>query len=324
MTSGGETSRLSCTLHNFINGSELTTFAECFGFYKVLNGSNTSTDSGETNADTSAGYIEPFWLTSYPTGVNIQLISWSSSSEQYAGSFFAKPAAITRGALTHNLNSIENQCEVSLQGLYGSHKILMKAMNNNYRVVILWQNPQYADDNQILTIGEGTPTLFNGSSASITVRSDCRILDRMIPDICIQRTCNNILFDRRCGLSYENYAIVTTWGELSPSVQTQSYFATILSSDSLNTGYSDYWSNGQVIIGDWDTSRERRAITSSSNGTIMFSPSFDRTIGNNETVIITPGCTKNIEYCKSRFNNMNNFMGFPELPYKNPAIMGFL
>jgi len=49
-------------------------------------------------------------------------------------------------------------------------------------------------------------------------------------------------------------------------------------------------------------------------------PFDDEVVG--KQVIVYAGCDKTPQTCKNKFNNLQNFRGFPYIPVKNPVIWG--
>lgn len=292
-----------------VQRTDLSTYAECFGFFKAFGNSDD---------------LGPIWFTSYGEQVNLSIdIPFGASN--LGGSYTAYPAAITRGPITRTMDPRDTKVEVTLEGLAGSQQFLLKQVNNNYITVIVWQDLTDPTKNQVLIIGEGVPTTFDGNGVSLVIREDRRILDRLIPDVVYQKMCNNILFGRRCGLAWYDYSIQMQWGDLG-YVQQDDYWSGhthwVFTHSSIGAYGEGYFYLGSVVIGDWSTSRDRRTITWCLGDQIVISPAFERKIGNDENVIIAPGCSKSIETCISKFNNSSHFFGFPELPKKNPATQG--
>lgn len=288
--------------------TELSTMAECFGFFKAYD---------------AADDAEPLWLTSYGKEVG------GSMPDVYGfvnvgGDFVAKPAAITRGPITRTMDPRDTACEVTVEGLAGAHQILLKALNNNYICVIMLQDVSGCNTGQLLLIGEGVPTAYDGNGLSIVIREDRRILDRLLPDVVYQKMCNNVLFGRRCGLNYADYSVTLQWGDLAKPV-ISNYWAGHTHWEVHHPAIAAFGANyfwlGQIVVGDW-SSHERRLINWCEDDGIAFAPAFDRHIDDGESVIIAPGCDKSIDTCMGRFGNSMNFLGFPELPTKNPATQG--
>lgn len=289
-------------------GTELPGYTECYGFFKAYSSGDAS---------------PPIWLTPYHRPVNVEL-SGVYGFPSIGGSYVAMPAAITRGPITRTKDPRDTTCEITLDGLAGSHQFLLKAINNNYIVVVVMQKVDDCVPGMNLIIGEGVPTTYDGTGLSILVREDYRILDRLLPDVVYQRMCNNILFGRRCGLPWNLVCVTLPYAELTAYGSNYSWStptATILGHPVLESYRPYHFWLGQVVIGSWE-SRERRLINWCEGPAFAFSPPFERQIGPNENVIIAPGCDKTITTCRDVYGNQNNFFGFPELPIKNPATQG--
>jgi uncharacterized phage protein (TIGR02218 family) len=292
--------------------AKLSTYAEVFGFIKAQPIKPTTSGS-----DTAGIARNELWLTSYPEPVTLYYDNSSVDSDIYGAYRTAIPAPITRTAIQWTFDPRDTEVDITVQSVQGIAQQLLSSMNNNYRVVILLQSVETDISHDVLFKGQGVPTMFEGNGITIKARADAHILDLLVPDIVYQRQCNNILFDSRCGLTQTAWCSTVRYGDIDDV--TGGWYAAALA------GYDEnYFYLGQVVIGDWATSRERRLVTYSGSGTVMFSPVFERTIGPDEIVTFSPGCDKFHTTCKNKFSNNANFFGMPDMPIKNPASQGIL
>ena len=291
-----------------VNETAMETFAECYGFFKAYDAYDDE---------------PPLWLTSYGREVGVTMGDLYGYPT-IGGSYIAQPAAVTRGAITRTMDPRDTACEITVEALAGAHQLLLKALNNNYVVVVMMQHVSDCGTNQCLLVGEGVPTTFDGNGISIVVREDRRILDRLLPDVVYQKMCNNVLFGRRCGLNWRDYSLVLPFGEFG-KFDTANYWAGHthcgISHPSIGAFGENYFWLGQIVIGDW-ASHERRILNWCAGDEVAFAPAFDRKIDDGEQIILAPGCDKSITTCMGRYGNSLNFLGFPELPTKNPATQG--
>lgn len=106
--------------------------------------------------------------------------------------------------------------------------------------------------------------------------------------------------------------------DLTPLVRTSALTAvnsrlTIL--DTARNEVDDYWRGGVITFISGDNEYRSFEISSSrSDGTlILFLPlAFPGQVG--DQYIIKPGCDKMLDTCKTRYNNVVNFRGFPHVP----------
>lgn len=122
-----------------------------------------------------------------------------------------------------------------------------------------------------------------------------------------QRTCRHALYSPDCGASPISYTLT-----LTSAVSTTEY---IYSAASLPNG----WFAGGMIQAPDGT---KVYIVEQNDGRLKLirpSPSlFDALQSGLYRAQVFPGCDHTIETCRSKFNNVSNFGGFPWIPVDNP------
>jgi hypothetical protein len=146
---------------------------------------------------------------------------------------------------------------------------------------------------------------ITGNEAAVNVVGIESFLNQTIPKFYYQPACNNTLFDSFCSLTASSYA--------------ENEVITNISSDGLSLSglfstTENYLLYGQAVFGT-----ERRMIVYHSASLIQVRFAFN-SLEVNDTIVVYPGCNKTLSQCVSRFNNKVNFLGFPYIPKKNPAI----
>lgn len=76
---------------------------------------------------------------------------------------------------------------------------------------------------------------------------------------------------------------------------------------------SDYFTGGIVETFDGST----RFIAKHTNDEIVLFQPMPSVIVT-QSVFLAPGCNRSMDHCKNRFNNLDNFGGFPFIPVVNP------
>lgn len=123
-----------------------------------------------------------------------------------------------------------------------------------------------------------------------------------------QRQCPHILYGNACGLANTSFAIsaqLTSGGGVS--LQSPTFLA--LGDDFLAGGYVE-WEKSPGVY-------ERRAIRSHTGDTIEITYPIPE-LTSLDTVTVYPGCDHTLDTCRSKFNNVVNYGGFPYIPQKNP------
>lgn len=75
-----------------------------------------------------------------------------------------------------------------------------------------------------------------------------------------------------------------------------------------------YYQQGELEMTSGDNSGSRRPILSNSVNTITTIWPFVTAIVNGDTYNVYPGCDQTTDICLARFNNPDNFRGFPYIP----------
>lgn len=157
-----------------------------------------------------------------------------------------------------------------------------------------------------------------GASAGETVRLDCEnvftSLRRPGLRARYQYSCRHALYQSGCTLT------ASDWGVSATITAVSSFDVTvdILDSDVVDSNYadSDYFVGGYLETNDGLT----RYITAQSGTTLtLIRPlaSLNDDVGDSvggAEVTLYPGCAKTRAVCKDKFNNLNNFGGFPFIP----------
>lgn len=171
--------------------------------------------------------------------------------------------------------------------------------------------------------------MFSGQAAGANA-----LLDRRVPRITIQPTCNHALFDGGCGLTRANWAF-------SAEVVSASGTEVVLDTWSLGGGLPTGWGfvhyfAGGVLERTVAGIPQRHLILDS---TVLTTGEITLTLATtpnpapaaNEAVTVSPGCNGFPATCKAyhattnppgKFNNFDNFGGFPLVPESAPEFTG--
>ncbi len=141
------------------------------------------------------------------------------------------------------------------------------------------------------------------TSAEITVNSDLVLLDLMMPRNIYSPACQHVLYDSGCGLVKSAFATNGTVGAAST-------FSTINW-----LGASANFNQGRIIFSSGNNTGVSATIKTSNPGislTLAYPLYVAPAIGDNFTAYW--GCDHTMSTCKTKFNNLANFRGFPFVP----------
>jgi uncharacterized phage protein (TIGR02218 family) len=158
----------------------------------------------------------------------------------------------------------------------------------------------------VIFVGQIKNVSFKGATANIECVGFEHFLKMPVPTLRYQLTCNWKLFDSHCKIAPEDYKV--------SAVVTLDATETKLTSATFG-GYDDgYFTGGFVEFGD-----DSRTIVAHEGNTITIAYRM-KSLTDNDSVDAWPGCDGRAETCRDKFDNINNFLGFPFIPVDNPAI----
>lgn len=142
-----------------------------------------------------------------------------------------------------------------------------------------------------------------------------------------QRSCRHVLYGRGCGINFEPFGVPGTPTAVSASgVQITVPVAANYPSDYFFGGMLRA-SDGslRLILGQEGSgitiSRPILSLSNDAASAATFGSGYGRNYGRlygGFWVTIYPGCDRSMATCKGRFNNLDNYGGFPHIPIKNP------
>jgi hypothetical protein len=253
------------------------------------------------------------WFELYHVWTSADHWYYTSGDKQisYAGGCY-EPAPITRGAVQYSSRLRTGTVDITLRRGAGPVQGYVAGRPPE----LVWVSiTRFSRDLAMAagnanTIFVGHVTQYQVTGAAVTVH--CvgfqAFLKRQLQRFRFQATCNWSLFDSRCGLSAESYAVTKT-----VTVYTRENRNTLANSDFDWYG-NDYFELGRVLANG------RSYLVASHKGSFltMRYPILDIETG--DTVTVYPGCNGNLETCINKFSNETNFGGFPFIPDDNPVL----
>ena len=249
---------------------------------------------------------ELFEVISGPT-IN-RYTNWTQDLE-FLGSTYSR-AHIKRSAFKVDTELRRTTCNVAgpVDGALKSHMASVPIEP----VVITIRRALYSDLTDYVRIFTGYVMAIAVENNVITAECETLsdILGVRLPRFTYQSWCNNRLFDGRCGLDDTAYATagtITAFGATNAIVQAAEW-----------ASYADDWfQGGKIKYGtDW------RWIIAHTGANITLNAAFGPEVVVGSSVTAYPGCDGNPATCISKFNNFDNFVGFPYIPNSNPVLWG--
>lgn len=170
--------------------------------------------------------------------------------------------------------------------------------------------------------GQIQEVTLKGTSAQAIVAGFEMFLNRPACPNRFQRQCNHVLFDDGCGLDPADYLSynykITDVSADERTIELSSYNGVSWVAGFKETSDDSYYMLGYFTCTDLGESR-MIVDADDSAGLITIRYKFNGTVAVNQRGYLYPGCDGNIETCRDRFNNVENFLGFPYIPTDNPA-----
>lgn len=147
----------------------------------------------------------------------------------------------------------------------------------------------------------------NVAEFQVTCRLLTASLNRLGVRLAWARGCHHALYDRRCRVDKQLFAVVA---QIS-GVDGSGFSAPVssLGRDYLTGGFIEFNGVGGVL--------DRRAIESHEGTRIVLLGSADG-LTNGMSVTLYPGCDRTSSTCELKFNNLSNYGGFDRMPKKSP------
>lgn len=165
-------------------------------------------------------------------------------------------------------------------------------------------------NNETLVLFQGRVTLpdFDNSTKlmTLTCSTEESYQRRNILTRKFQRTCLNNIYDRFCGLSFDEWAVEVTVTAISGANIT----FTVNDSSTYEMGYF----NRGLLKKDGIFT----FINLSNGGNLqLYRPHFGLQVG--DVVLIAPGCDQSFATCRDKFGNNLRYMGHQYIPLTNPV-----
>jgi uncharacterized phage protein (TIGR02218 family) len=162
----------------------------------------------------------------------------------------------------------------------------------------------YGDDSYI-SYWKGRVMAVQASGNTITLGCESIFTSMKRPGLRarFERMCRHSLYSYQCGISRDSWRV-------NGSVEIDNTLSLTIN---IASTYADgYFVGGIATIGG-----ASRFITSHIGGVIKISRSFNEYVAGQD-VALFPGCDKSMATCQSKFDNLDNYGGFPFIPTRNP------
>ncbi|NJK88125.1 MAG: DUF2163 domain-containing protein [Myxococcales bacterium] len=165
--------------------------------------------------------------------------------------------------------------------------------------------------------GEISSVAFQGDDAIVAAEPSGVVMKRPIPRRSYSNSCGHVLYDRGCKIN-ENNALF----KFDVTVQTINGSAITVNGAGIGVLAANYFVAGFL---DKATTERRMILGETVVGpsTMTFQlPLPFASLAAGDTLVLRAGCNHSLTACRTKFNNVTNFGGFPWVPTENPFSTG--
>jgi hypothetical protein len=185
-----------------------------------------------------------------------------------------------------------------------------------YRATDLSRDVGHIDAGDVTRIAIALVSLvrISGSTAEITCRSARSLLERIGPRQRIGPSCRHALYDVGCGVvaaTYQDSGDVTDVTSTTITTSTPALSSTV---GALVAGFATVGSAVRLIV------------SNDGAGVVVVDRPFAGDIVG-ETIVCVPGCNRHVTDCDSKFSNLANFGGIPNVtqtPFGGTSVNPFI
>jgi uncharacterized phage protein (TIGR02218 family) len=159
-------------------------------------------------------------------------------------------------------------------------------------------------------LGEVVSTKFSDDTAELTVATVEYRFKTLIPRMLVSRTCPLAVYSSSCGVDPTAFAFSTTVDTVAWPVVT-----VVALSDTTDAFYT------AGILVDANGTLHTIAKHASSLDLTIWGKEPAAGLQAGDAVTVYPGCDHQRSTCITKFNNLANFKGFPDLPTKDPGLI---
>lgn len=250
---------------------------------------------------------ETFFIELYEVALRtgtIYLAACDEDIEFNGHTYIAVP--FERGDIAKSIDQVTDQCTVSVGDVDDDR--LAYIMNGfDFRgcsaMISRIAYPESLENNQAFFVfcGYLDNPAYEDGIFSCTIKSYFPNIEA--PSRTFQLSCNSAFGDEVCCMNKDRTVLTVI------DVSEKSNDGILV----VNSSYpDDYWKDGLASI-----SGESRLIVASSGQQIQVNYGFMQHDIVGKVVILERGCDKTFETCKTRYNNLKRFSGFPAIPFES-------
>ena len=259
-------------------------------------------------AESGVATSRPIELFRFTRELNNTKWLYSSSEEEVniEGGVFL-PAPVRRGDLEGSNNSVKAGVEIEIDGNteFASFLVTEPVYDTLKAEIIRYQR----DDESYAVIWNGYVSSFSISGNTSVIRCDPEFVGagRPLNSLIYSAMCPHMLYSDKCGAAREESSVVGVIGTITGLSIVAPEFAT----------KADGW-----FVGGYLSCSTGIRMILSHVGTAVTIDHVMVGAKSGDTFEAYAGCKHDKDDCKTKFDNMDNYGGFPFIPRKNPFDLG--
>lgn len=249
----------------------------------------------------------------FTAGATVERYTTFSRSLNFLGQEFV-PASIKRSGISYDTKFGEVRLNITTPITANMAKYIPNTPIEPVEVIVYRSHIDYLAQYEVFFKGKIKTVQFERKQASAQCVSSNKFLTTKIPTIIYQAFCNHDVYDDGCQV--DPFAHVRTCNIVAINDNGRNLEVQITAGDS--------WLDGDMRGGKINFGTDIRFITGHLSAYVLqLHVPFDGRLQVGSQVYVYPGCDGNPETCRDVFNNLDNFLGMPYIPSKNPVVWGF-
>lgn len=254
----------------------------------------------------SVSDAEPFELYDFTRGIWTDYLTTRATEFYISDSQIYRPAAISRGKIQQGEDVRKDTITITIpRGDNLAAQFISIAPETTTTITIrkMHREMNFVDA-VVIWKGRVVGGEPKGEKMELSCESIYTSMRRQGLRLRCELICQHVLYDQHCKADQSSMRVD---GEVDSMTS-----PTILDVSEASS-YDDGWFSGGIL----DFEGDSRFIISHSDSTIRISrPLSELSVG--DEVALYPGCDRTMTTCKDKFDNLNNFLGFPWFPQQNP------
>lgn len=255
-----------------------------------------------TTYEQSVADGQPVELYRFAQGINRWLYTSGQAPVDYLSETY-QPLTLARGAIEQANEIHRNGIEITLPRDCPVAALFIAAPPEGIVSVTIYR--KHLGDTEFITYWKGrvTAARFSGSVVQLKCEPIATSLKRVGLRARYQLLCRHVLYSASCGALRESYRVDGTVASVSGT--------------QLTVAAAAGQANGYFVAGMLSSAAGLRMITAHAGSSLtLAAPLISLKVG--DAVSLFAGCDHTTAQCAGRFNNLDNFGGFPFIPVKNP------